>query len=277
MMKGAFNSLFEKKREQIKSLIFTKGRLIERVLYSHFFEDEDSSQCIKALKAYQNKDGGFGNGIEPDLLCPHSSAIGAETALYYIDLLGDFPKERRESLEKWVLNSVNAQGFIPHPFEEVFEYPHQKWWENPDKDRILAISGLLKKMGFQDDEFYSKVESYYDSSDPLEELALYNYPKFLYLKYSKRSPNQDKTYDKILDLFPKFRESHKSHYPIWSRYWYLIIPDLEEELVLKSAKHFLSNIDDEGGIPNPYDELPWWKPIFTLDGVILLKINGYIG
>ena len=275
-MKETLNPLFQKKARKVKKLIFTQGRLIERVFYAHFFEDGDLSNCTKALKAYQNKDGGFGNGIEPDLLCPHSSAIGAETALYYIDLLEDFPGDSIELLQKWVLKSVNTQGIIPHPFEELFEYPHQKWWESPDNDRVLAIAGFLKKMGVQNAQFYSKVESYFNSLDPIEELTLYDYPKYLFVKYSKNSPNRNQIYNKIVKLFPEFRESMKSHFPIWSRYWYHIITDLNEELLLKSAEHFLNSIDSEGGISNPYDESPWWKPIFTLDGLILLKINGYI-
>lgn len=53
-MKETLNSLFQKKAQQVKKLIFTQGRLIERVFYIHFFEDGDLSKCTKALKAYQN-------------------------------------------------------------------------------------------------------------------------------------------------------------------------------------------------------------------------------
>ncbi|MGB3517561.1 MAG: hypothetical protein WBA43_13985 [Elainellaceae cyanobacterium] len=70
-----------------QDLIFQKGRLLERQRYRYFFEDGSRESCLKALFAYQNADGGFGNSIEPDLLCSSSSAIGAETALFVLDML----------------------------------------------------------------------------------------------------------------------------------------------------------------------------------------------
>ena len=62
---------------QSKGFIYQNGRLLERYLFATFFEkgvQGSKEACLKALLAYQNPDGGFGNGIEPDLLCPDSSA-----------------------------------------------------------------------------------------------------------------------------------------------------------------------------------------------------------
>ena len=70
--------------EQIQKaggFIFRNGRLLERKLFEYFFENGSKQACIMALLAYQNPDGGFGNGIEPDLLCPDSTAVGAELAV----------------------------------------------------------------------------------------------------------------------------------------------------------------------------------------------------
>ncbi|MFW9785857.1 MAG: hypothetical protein ACFFFB_26470, partial [Candidatus Heimdallarchaeota archaeon] len=79
-------NLSNEQLKKIKNFVFIKGRLIERKLYSFFFENGEKEDVLKSLIAYQNSDGGFGNGIEPDLLCPDSTAIGAETALYLLDL-----------------------------------------------------------------------------------------------------------------------------------------------------------------------------------------------
>ena len=73
--------------KKVRNFIFRNGRLIERKLFSFFFESGNKDDVVKALIGYQNIDGGFGNGIEPDLLCPDSTAIGAETALYILDIL----------------------------------------------------------------------------------------------------------------------------------------------------------------------------------------------
>ena len=33
---------------------------------------------------------------------------------------------------------------------------------------------------------------------------------------------------------------------------------------------------EDGGVATPYPDLPWWCPIFTLDGLILLKRYGFL-
>ncbi|MCJ7432535.1 MAG: hypothetical protein MUO77_03515, partial [Anaerolineales bacterium] len=73
--------------QKAKTFIFKNGRLLERKLCEYFFENGSKQACIKALLAFQNTDGGYGNGIEPDLLCPDSTAIGAEFALHVLELL----------------------------------------------------------------------------------------------------------------------------------------------------------------------------------------------
>ncbi|NIW46718.1 MAG: hypothetical protein GWN30_18770, partial [Gammaproteobacteria bacterium] len=85
----------------IKIHIYTHGRLLERKIFSHVFEGAPIDGVISALAAYQNPDGGFGNGLEPDLMCPSSSAIGAESALTVLDLIGHPVLEIIEPLEKW--------------------------------------------------------------------------------------------------------------------------------------------------------------------------------
>ena len=105
--------------KKIKEFIFKNGRLLERRFFSFFFEDGNKDDAIKALMAYQNVDGGFGNGIEPDLLCPDSTAIGAETAMYYLDLLECGDNKITDQLFNWIIKKQNEEGFINHPREYV--------------------------------------------------------------------------------------------------------------------------------------------------------------
>ena len=89
--------------KKIKEFIFKNGRLLERNLFSFFFENGSKDAVIKAIVAYQNLDGGFGNGIEPDILCPDSTAIGAETAMYILDLLEHTNNEIVDQLFNWII------------------------------------------------------------------------------------------------------------------------------------------------------------------------------
>ena len=100
----------ENQIKKIKEFIFKNGRLLERRLFSFFFENGNKNEVIKALVAYQNMDGGFGNGIEPDLICPDSTAIGAETAMYILDLLEFVDNEITDQLFSWILKEQKEEG-----------------------------------------------------------------------------------------------------------------------------------------------------------------------
>ena len=139
---------------ETKEYIFKNGRLLERKLFEYFFENGTKQGCINALRAYQNADGGFGNGIEPDILCPDSTAIGAETALYICDLL-EANTRIINAVATWVKTNQNEDGFIVHPPPAMTNYPHHPWWENPDNDRILVLAGLLKNLELMI-KFFSK-------------------------------------------------------------------------------------------------------------------------
>ena len=168
-------------QKKIKTFIFTNGRLLERKLFSYFFEKGRKEDVVKSLLSYQNVDGGFGNGIEPDLLCPDSSAIGAETSMFILDILEHVDNKITEQLFQWILKEQNEEGYIPHPPKNMNNYPFQEWWSGPDNLRIFALSGFLKKWGFKDATFFKKVKNFYANGSLPEEFALYEYPYFVYL------------------------------------------------------------------------------------------------
>jgi len=37
------------------------------------------------------------------------------------------------------------------------------------------------------------------------------------------------------------------------------------------AAYFIDSFEEDGGIKITYQILPWWRPIFALDGLIFLK------
>jgi len=144
--KGDYMKIYCNKHNLIKKLIYSEGRLLERKLFQYYFEDGTKEACIKAFIAYQNDDKGFGNGIEPDLLTPSSSGIGAETALFVIDILDYKDDKILEDISDWLKFNVNADGILPYPPANIKEYPYQPWWGNPDKERILSVTEYFTGM-----------------------------------------------------------------------------------------------------------------------------------
>ena len=266
----------ENQIKKIKEFIFKNGRLLERRLFSFFFENGNKDDVIKAILAYQNLDGGFGNGIEPDLLCPDSTAIGAETAMYYLDLLGYVGNEITDQLFNWIITEQNEEGYINHPPKNMYNYPFQEWWGNPDDIRIFSLSGFLKKWGLEDAAFFKKVKDFYLNSSIPKELKFYEYPYFTYLKYLGENKEEKKTLQQIISQIPSICENNKEHYPLFSRTWYHALDIVDKKVVENEANSFFNGLKDDGGLKITYENLPWWRPIWTLDGLIILKKNNLI-
>ena len=263
--------LSEDQFQNSKEFIYKHARLLERLLFAYFFENGGQQACLKALAAYQNEDGGFGNGLEPDILCPESSAIGAETAMGILDWLDAPETEISHRLIEWIVSHQNPSGDIDHPPETMINYPHQPWWKNPDKERILSLAGLMKKWGIDQPDFYAKARICYDSLTFPDPIEYYHYPYILYLKYCGESEEDKARFSSIVAQMPSFLEKYSDHLPLFSRYWSFVSELLGQETLNREAENFINALQDDGGIVTPYPDLPWWNPISLLNGLIELK------
>jgi hypothetical protein len=259
-----------------RDYIYRHGRLLERTLFERFFGGGSRASCLRALLAYQNADGGFGNGIEPDLLCPDSSAIGAETAMYVLDLLDAQDIEAVDRLVSWIAEAQNERGIIPHPSGQMLDYPHQPWWENADDTRVLTLAGLLAKWGRADGAVLRGARRYYESAPLPDEWSFYAYPFYVYLRYAGETDLDHERLSGITAHLPALIEGSADHYPLFSRYWCYAADKVSQEVLLQEAGKFLNALQEDGGLDAPYPDLPWWRPIFTLDGLIALRKQGLI-
>jgi hypothetical protein len=51
-----------------KQFILQNARPIDLAVYKYFFDNGSNQRVIDELSKFQNEDGGFGNGLEPDFL-----------------------------------------------------------------------------------------------------------------------------------------------------------------------------------------------------------------
>ena len=262
--------------ESIKQFIFKNGRLLERQLFEYFFGSGSKEACLKALMAYQNADGGFGNGIEPDITCPTSSGIGVETALWIMDVLDGFDSQAATALVSWIADNQTQAGDIPHLPKDMADYPHQPWWKNPDGQRILTIAGYLKKHGVVHDELYAKARNCFDQMPQPQGMQYYDYPYYVYLKYLGDSPEDSQKLQVFKTQIPDLLAKHADHFPLFSRAWSLFADMVTDEILESEALRLVSTIQEDGGMTNPYPHLPHWRTIWTLDSLILLKQFGLI-
>ena len=98
--------------------IFTAGRdfvrrdarLLESRLFATVFEDADPHGVVDALRGYQNADGGFGHGLEPDKRCPDSLALDVEVAFDTLLAAGARDDMMIRRAVDWLGLTANADG-----------------------------------------------------------------------------------------------------------------------------------------------------------------------
>lgn len=255
-----------------ESILHFQSRLLERQLYLTLFEGQDRNPFLKALLSYQNSDGGFGNGLEPDLCTPESSAIALETALYYFDCIGFIPRETAADIISWLENKLTKNGTLPHPTEQMTAYPHQPWWKNKDDNRILAIMGLLLKLNVPvPEEIHKRVLSFAENFPLPESLEEYDYPIFLYALYSEDYPPREKILNRLRELLPELCKKKASSFIPFTRYWKFFQTQIDEDSLKEEYQRLVKQLAEEGDLPEVYPELPWWHSIFCLDALIAME------
>ena len=108
-----------------------QGRDLDRALLAYHFEDGSADDVLSALAAYQNDDGGFGHGLEPDLRTPASSVIATTIAFQNFRSLGvpvDLEMARR-GIAYLLATYDESRQVWPIVPTEVEDAPHAPWWD----------------------------------------------------------------------------------------------------------------------------------------------------
>lgn len=140
--------------ERAKSFLYGNGRLLGRRRYEYWYEGGSAEAVIAALRAYQNRDGGFGNALEPDIRCPYSQPVPTEMALALVDETGHADPELIEGIVRYLRQITLPDGGFPTIFRNAGEYPHAPWWATERDDRPSInptgnIIGTLYKMNLR--------------------------------------------------------------------------------------------------------------------------------
>ena len=117
--------------QRAKTFVKDQGRDLDRALIAYNFEAGSKNDVLAALAAYQNDDGGFGHGLEPDLRTPASSVIATTVAFQNFRSLrvpADHPLVRRGIAYLLETYDVSRQVWPIIP-PEVEDAPHAPWWD----------------------------------------------------------------------------------------------------------------------------------------------------
>lgn len=149
-----------------KLFLYENARLLDRRRYEFFFEGGSEEAVIAALRAYQNPDGGFGSGIEPDMRCPYSQPVATELVM---DEIGCFAPDVLDGIIRYLRGITLPDGGLPFVFKSAGEYTHAPWWR-AERDDVPSINptgsilGLLYKQRVRTEifaeEWFVKNEAY---------------------------------------------------------------------------------------------------------------------
>lgn len=115
------------------------GRNLEKARFAFLFKGEGGERVIDELRASQNEDGGFGQGLEPDFSLPASSPLATSIAFQILNEINYSNGNLIRGGITYLCSTINKErnGWYAVP-PEVNNFPHAPWWEyDPDKGRTV--------------------------------------------------------------------------------------------------------------------------------------------
>jgi hypothetical protein len=139
-----------------ETFLLAEARLVERRLFATRFRNAPAAGVIDALRGYQNDDGGFGHGLEPDKRCPASLPIDVEFAFQVSAAAGAPDPEmlgRACDFLSRTAAQVDADGAVPLAFPIIESYPRAEHWTEwtyePGLNPTAGLAGLLYRLDFE--------------------------------------------------------------------------------------------------------------------------------
>ncbi|MDX2968507.1 hypothetical protein [Kribbella solani] len=123
------------------------GRVLDRRLFATIFEGADPQGVVDALRGYQNADGGFGHGLEPDKRCPDSLPLDVEVAFDTLIAAGTRDEEMIRRAAAWLDSVATPDGAVPLCGPAVEGYPRaehiSEWTYQPGINPTAGLVGRL--------------------------------------------------------------------------------------------------------------------------------------
>lgn len=130
-------------RDGARHFIYGHARLLEQRVHAALFESGSRAAVVAALAAYQNTDGGFGHGLEPDKRAPRSQPLDVEFAFETLATVGEDASELTMAACDWLGTVAATSGAVPILLPSIAGYPRAHHFEpteySPDLNPTAAI------------------------------------------------------------------------------------------------------------------------------------------
>ena len=150
--------------------IYNRARDIEIAKYNYHFADGEREDVAMALSIYQNRDGGFGHGLEPDSLNPYSSPLQTSEALKILKHVG-YDDSNLDDMGEYIVNRALhyiyyycvKDGKVNPNVPSNNDFPHASWWEYNENffdtwryNPTAVLVALTLHFAKENDKYYKK-------------------------------------------------------------------------------------------------------------------------
>lgn len=131
MLKLIMSRLNKEQFNRSRDYIYKNARRLDVELFKVYFESGSAEKLMEELLKYQNEDGGFGNGLEPDVQMKASSPLATTIAFQYMNRLSGVTKSDVIDNALQYLDSIFVSDNLQwYPVtDEANSSPHAPWWE----------------------------------------------------------------------------------------------------------------------------------------------------
>lgn len=260
------NYLTYKQIEKTNEWMVKNARSIDLAKWNYLFYGGEKEVILDELLKYQNEDGGFGNGLEADILLPLSAAIPSAEAIFTVyDFSLDCSGKWFEKLLKYFENTIqDTPSFWQKVPKDIEEYPRAPWWNykpdikfSPNPCGIIASALILYGNEEQKEIGYTVATKCFEfllSEEPCSDHDSYNIMKLIEILRSINSPLVSE--DVLSKMKIRIKENVCYDESKWTEYypqpldfanepnslWYLYVNDGID----KNFEYWLSKINSEG-------------------------------
>ncbi len=126
--------------ERAHDFMQSNAREVERAVFNHIFRQrfgyaDQTAVVANALAAFQNADGGYGRGLEPDLQTERSTVLATNVAMEYWHLLEPEPALVQDALGFLIGSFDVDRHYWPFLVDGANDAPHAPWWELAERNR----------------------------------------------------------------------------------------------------------------------------------------------
>lgn len=156
--------------KKYEKFLYNRGRDIEIAKFNYHFNNGSKEDVVLALSIYQNRDGGFGHGLEPDSLNPYSSPLQTSEALKILKHVG-YDSSNLDDISTYMVNRALhyiyyyclKDGKINPNVPTNNDYPHASWWEYDENffetwryNPTAVLVALTLHFTNEDNKYYKK-------------------------------------------------------------------------------------------------------------------------